>query len=222
MSVTETLIPAGAGLVVGLVPWLHSLRRERVKRDERERSERKRELEHQREQLTTAATRYLELLGQAMVLLEAIRVDADNADDLIQAATSAISELQGHAHADLLVTFGESSPAIWADRACRRLLTEALTIATEARSMRQTAEAARQTHDSLRRLTVAGVDPGHGPRDLVRWATVEAIRRWPEPLQRFEEPWLRDARDLADRIDLELPAQLVGTPDEPPPRSTDR
>lgn len=227
VSLAETLIPAGVGLVVGLVPFFYTVlkdRRERREREERERQrrlehdrerrerdekERQLEMEHERERLTAAATRYLDLLGQAMVLLEAIRVDADNADELLSGATSAVSSLQGHAQADLLVRFGASSPVVWADRACRRILKDALTMAIDARSQRQTGEAARQTQDALRQLTAGGVDPTHGPRDLFRWATTEAVSRWPEPLTQFEDTWRQDALDVANHVDLEIPAELL-------------
>lgn len=217
MSLADTLIPAGVGLVVGLVPFGYTVVKDKRERRERDEMERRRELEHQRERLTAAATRYLDLLGKAMVLLEAIRVDAENADELLSAATNAIGELQGQAQGDLLVTFGgASSPVVWADRACRRIVNEALTIATDGRAHGQTGEEAFQTRRAVQELTSGGIDPVHGPRDLFRWATGEAIKKWPEPLTHFEDPWQRDARMIADSVHLDLPAELVATSQEQP------
>jgi hypothetical protein len=212
MSVAETLVTAGAGVVVGLLPFGYTVRKDRRERREREASDKRRELEHEQERLTAAATRYFDLLGKTMALLEAVLVDADNADELLRDATEASSELQGHAQADLLVTFGASSPAVWADRACRRLIREGLTMATEARSQRQSGQEARQTWYALRQLTQAEMDPGHGPRELVRWATEAAIQRWPEPLTSFEDEWQYVARAVSSRVSLELPAELVAAP----------
>ena len=119
MSMAEALIGAAAGLVVGFVPFGYTVRKDKRERDERAREDvrkeeiaKQRELERQRERLRAAATRYSDLLGKAMALLEAILVDADNADELLMGATEANSELQGHAQGPLFADFRESPPVI--------------------------------------------------------------------------------------------------------------
>jgi hypothetical protein len=212
MSMAEALIGAGVGLVVGLVPFGYTVRKDNRERDDRaradarkEEAEQQRELERQRERLRTAATRYADLLGKAMTLLEAVLVDADNADELLMGATEANSELQGHAQSALFVDFQGSPPVIWSDRVCRTVLRKGLTLAGDARSQRQTGDAARETQSALRHLTTIGIDAG--PRDLFRWASEEACKRWPEPLTSFEEePWAAaTASQIATQLNFEPP-----------------
>ncbi len=211
MSATEAIIAAGAGVVVGLVPFGYTVQKDRRERQERAKAdaakhheEKQRELERRRERLEAVATRYLDLLGKAMALLEAVLVDADNADELLRGATEAHSELQGHAQSKLFMDFHASPPVVWSDRACRTLLRKGLAMAGDARSQRQTGDAARETQRALRELTMTGIDAA-GPRDLFRWASEEAIQRWPKPLTTFEEdPWAAEAaRRVAEDLNLD-------------------
>jgi hypothetical protein len=231
MSATETLITAGAGVVVGLVPFGYTVRKDRRERQERakaeaareqeeqqrelerakadaarEQKEQQRELERRRERLKAVATRYLDLLGKAMALLEAVLVDADNADELLQSADEAHSDLQGHAQSKLFMDFHESPPVIWSDRVCRTVLRKGLEMSRAARSQRQTGDAARETQRAIRELTMTGIDTD-GPRDLFRWASEEATERWPKPLTTFdEEPWAADtARTVANDLGIDPP-----------------
>lgn len=212
MSMAEALIGAASGLVVGLVPFGYTVRKDKRERGDRaradarrEEAEKVRELERQRERLRAAATRYADLLGKAMALLEAVLVDADNADELLLGATEANSELQGHAQSALFMEFRESPPVIWSDRACRTMLHKGLTLAGEARAQRQTGDAARETQNALRQLTMVGIDAG--PRDLFRWASEEAYKRWPEALMSFdEELWAAaTASQIATQLEFEPP-----------------
>jgi hypothetical protein len=85
------------------------------------------------------------------------------------------------------------------------LLRKGLEMAGDARSQRPTGDAARETQRALRALTMVGIDAG-GPRDLFRWASAEAIQRWPKPLTTFdEEPWAEVARTVAEDLNLEPP-----------------
>jgi hypothetical protein len=192
-----------SGLVVGLVPFAYTVRKDKRERAERERADaekkaadEKRELEAQRERLQATATRYGDLLGKAMALLEAVLVDADNADDLLQGATEAYSDLQGHAQGPLFMSFTSSPPVIWSDRLCRKVLREGLTMAGDARAQRQTGAEALKTQYALRELTSYRIDVA-GPRDLFR----------PKPLLTFkEEPWAEAAaRRIQTQIDFEPP-----------------
>lgn len=85
--------------------------------------------------------------------------------------------------AALFVDFRESPPVIWSDRVCRTVLGKGLTLAGDARSQRQTGDEARETQSALRQLTAIGIDAG--PRELFRWASEEAYKRWPERLRSF-------------------------------------
>jgi hypothetical protein len=208
----EALVGAGAGLVVGLVPFGYTVRKDSRERDDRAKAdarrgeaEKQQKLEHERERLRAAATRYVDLLGKAMALLEAILVDADNADELLMGATGASGELQGHAQSALFMEFQGSPPVIWSDRVCRTMLRKGLALAGDARSERRTGDAARETQRVLRELTALGID-GH-PRDLFRWASEEACNRWPQSLMSFnEEPWAAAAASqIATQLDLEPP-----------------
>ena len=206
----EALVGAVVGLIVGLVPFGYTVwrdkeqartdkmkreeqaRNDQLERDERARAdanraeaEKQRQLEDHRERMRTVATRYGDLLGKTMALLEAVVVDADNADQLLWSATEAHSELQGHAQGALLTQFTDSPPVIWSDRACRKLLREGLTVAGNARSQRLTGADARATQQDLQRLTAINIDGG--PRDLFRWASDEACTRWPKLLTSFSE-----------------------------------
>lgn len=220
MAVVTPLITAGVGLVVGLVPFAYTVfkdRRERIeqhKREEAERHEqdqerRRLEVEEQRERQRIVATSCLALLGQTMSLLEAIRVDADNADELLRVASESFAHLQGVIQGNLIVTFKEASPVVWAARACSRLVAEGLRQAEEARGQHQTGQAALETQRAIRHLTSEYIDPVGGPRDLLRWATEEAIRRGPERLTSFEQGWQSVAQIIAGRAGLELPAALI-------------
>jgi len=213
MSMTEALIGAASGLVVGLVPFGYTVYKDNRERDERakanarkEEAEKQHELERQRERLRAAATRYSDLLGKAMALLEAVLVDADNADEVLMGATEANSELQGHAQGPLFAEFRESPPVIWSDRVCRTVLRRGMTLAGDARAQRQTGDAARETQLAVRELTMTGIDVT-GPRDLYRWASEEACKRWPDPLTTFdEEPWAAAiARQIATQLGFEPP-----------------
>jgi hypothetical protein len=213
VSATDTLIGAAAGLVAGLVPFGYTVRKDRRERQEREKEDaakkhehEQQELERKRERLTAAATRYLDLLGKAMALLEAVLVDADNADELLHSATGAHGELQGHAQSELFMDFQASPPVIWSDKACRTLLRKGLELANDARSQRQTGDAARKTQYELRELTLESIDRG-GPRDLFRWASTEAIQRYPKTLPTFNEkhPEAEIARRVAEELNLEPP-----------------
>src|SRR5215472_12389054 len=149
MALVTPLITAGVGLIVGLVPFAYTVfkdGRERIERHQREEAERREqdqerrqlEVEEQRERRRIVATSCLTLLGQTMSLMESIRVDADNADELIRIASESLAQLQGLTQGDLLVTFGASSPVVWAARACLRLVDEGLRRAEDARGQRQT------------------------------------------------------------------------------------
>jgi hypothetical protein len=216
VSVAETLIPAGVGLAVGLIPFGYTVRKDRRERQERLDEQRRRESkeqrleeQRQRDRLEAVATRHLGLLGHAMTLLEAILVDADNADELLSAATAAIADLNDHAQGDLFVMFEGSPTVIWADRACRRLLEEGRTLAVTARAERQTGETARKTWNDLRDLTSDDIDGSPGPRELLRWATKAAVSRWPEPIVTFDGEWQYVAKVTAIRADLQLPSELI-------------
>ena len=217
--VTAALISAGVGLVVGLAPFVYRVKKdreqarertleavrlaeaeaERRQADERREQERKdsearRELEQQRERRATVAKTYLALLGNVMALLDVLRVDAVNADDLLKHVSEANAELQGFAQGDLVVTFGAQSPVVWADRACRQIIRKALDLAHTARADHQEGERAVQTQNEICMLTAGHIDYG-GPRDLMRWATEAAVALWPETLTSFEEH-----QDAADHV----------------------
>ena len=133
---------------------------------------------------------YLAQLGTVMALLDVLRVDAANADDLLKQASKANAELQGYAQGKLLVTFGVESPVVWADMACRRILRRAVDIAHNARAEHRQDERAVATQSEIRALTAGNIDEG-GPRELLRWGTDTAVARWPQPLTSFEEKeWL--------------------------------
>jgi hypothetical protein len=198
---------------VGLLPFAYTVRKDKREREERVRADAKKEeaekergLEEQRARMRATAMRYGDLLGKAMALLEAILVDADNADQLIWSATDAQSELEGHAQGFLRTEFKESPPVIWADRACRKVLRDGLNIASDARAERQTGAAAQATQRTLQRLTMVDIDTA-GPRDLFRWSSDEACKRWPKPLTSFkDETWAEvDAKRLQEVLDFEPP-----------------
>ncbi len=67
-----------------------------------------------------------------MALLDVLRVDAANADDLLKHASDTNAELQDFAQGELLVTFRAESPVAWADVACRRILRKAVDVAHKA------------------------------------------------------------------------------------------
>ena len=205
MSMSEVLVGAGVGLVVGFVPFGYTVCKDLRERKDREKAAARAERENQRKELRAAAIRYADLLGKAMALLEAVLVDADNADDLLMSATEASVELQGHAQSALFVEFRGSPPVIWSDRVCRSVLRKGLTLAGDARAERQTGDAARTTQQALRQLTTVGIDAG--PRELFRWASDEAGKRWPEPLLSFgEEPWAAAAAgQIATELGFEPP-----------------
>jgi hypothetical protein len=241
MSVEETLITAGAGLVVGLLPFGYAVRRDRreaaeravkAERDQRGRAEaderRQREraaaeerrrsdkeeqaLERRVEQMRASRIRFLDLLGKAMVLLEAVLVDADNADELLWGATDAMRELQGHAQGDFFALFEQSPAVLWADSTCRDLLGAGLEMASAARAERQTGSQARETQDALRRLTLNEID-ATGPRDLFRWASLEAVERWPQPLATFDDPyWTKIASEIVEHSSVTLPPPPLTAP----------
>jgi hypothetical protein len=210
ITVTETLISAGVGLVIGLVPFGYKVWTDREAQRKRERAEKERDIEQERERRRSVATLYLERLARTMALLEAIHVDADNADELLNGASLAYADLTGLGQGELLMTFGESSPVVWADRACRRLLDKGLAVTREARSQRQTGQEAWDTSMEVKYLTGTEVDEA-GPRDLIRWATSEAVRRWPEELTTFETQ-SETAQRVAGLADLQIRSELVAVP----------
>jgi hypothetical protein len=206
MTMAEALVGAGGGLIAGLVPFAYTVRKGRRERIERAQADALRQKAEEQRELRAAATRYMDLLGKAMALLEAVLVDADNADELLRGATNAQADLQGHAQSSLFVGFQKSPPVIWSDRVCRTVLKKGLTLAENARAKRQTGEAARETQRAIRELTMNQMDV-LGPRHLFRWASDEACKRWPEPLTSFEEEsWAAaDAKRIATELDFEPP-----------------
>jgi hypothetical protein len=198
-TVAAALISGGVGLVVGLVPFF-------LERNERKSSEARRAVDQQRQELAAVAKTYLAYLGKVMALLDVLRVDAANADDLLEHASDANAELQGFAQGQLLLTFGAESPVVWADVACRRILRNAVDIAHNARAEHRQDERAVATQNEIRALTEGHIDEG-GPRELMRWATDAAVARWPQALMNFEEKEL-----LADYV-----AQLAGVEPFRPP-----
>jgi hypothetical protein len=203
-TVVAALISGGVGLVIGLVPFIYRVRRDREERDERRKeaarvatieaerrnAEARQAEDRQRQELAAVAKTYLALLGKVMALLDVLRVDAANADDLLKHASDANAELQGFAQGELLVTFGAESPVVWADIACRRILRKAVDLAHNARAEHRQDERAVATQNEIRSLTAGHIDEG-GPRELLRWATDAAVTRWPQPLTSFEEKeWL--------------------------------
>jgi hypothetical protein len=157
----------------------------RVRKDRKEEKGRKREaVEHQRKELTAVASAYLALLGRVMALLDVLRVDAANADELLQHASDANAELQGFAQGELFIAFSAKSPPVtWADAACRRILRKAVDIAVNARAEHMEAVGAQ---NEIRALTAGHIDEG-GPRELLRWTLDASVTRWPQPLLTFEE-----------------------------------
>lgn len=152
-TVTAALISGAVGIVVGLLPLAYLVRKDHKEKEERLRADAERELEQGRERLATVAKTYLALLGKVMALLDVLRVDAPNADDLLKHVSEANAELQGFSQGDLLVTFGAQSPVVWADRACRRIVGKALDLAHAARVSNFTGESADETQRKIRELT---------------------------------------------------------------------
>ena len=220
-TVVAALITGVAGLVVGLTPFVYRVRKDREEarhrktaaaaeaarlakvEDERKAAEAERELNQQRERRKAIAANYLEMLGNLMALLDVLRLDAVNADDLLWHASEASAKLQGFAQGELLVTFGARSPVIWADRACRQIIRKAVDLAHDARHAGTDSEDAIETQNAIRELTAGGIDPVGGPRELVRWATDTAIARWPKELTTFEDHTYM-ARRVAEVAELEL------------------
>jgi len=218
---SDAVISAGVGLVVGLVPFAYRVRKDREQARhrkaaadaeaarlakvevERTAAEEKREVDQQRERRKAVAGTYLEMLGNVMALLDVLRVDAVNADDLLRHASEASAKLQGLAQGELLVTFGARSPVIWADRACRQIIRKAVDLAHDARHAGKDIEAAIETQNAIREMTAGGIDPVGGPRDLVRWAADTAVARWPDDLTTFEDHTYM-ARSVAVVAELEL------------------
>ena len=200
-QVDASLAIAGivVSLLVGLLPFAYKVLLADPK------ANRAREKEHYRD----VAKDYLSKLGATMSFLNAVRVDADNADELLSAATKSFAELEGLGQGDLVVAFGESPPVVWADRACRNLLREGLRIAVEARAERQTGDAASDTFHQIQNLTREHIDEG-GPRELVRWALDAATERWPDRLVSFDHDRMkRLAPQVAERARLDLPPELT-------------
>jgi hypothetical protein len=200
-TITAALISGGVGIVVGLVPFVYLMRKDREAQEERRReeerlakleeerkiSEAKRAVEQQRKELAAVASAYLALLGKVMALLDVLRVDAANADDLLKHASDANADLQGFAQGDLFVAFSTESPPVgWADAACRRILRQAIDIAINARAEDPQDTKAVAAQNEIRALTAGHIDEG-GPRELLRWALEARLARWPEPLVSFEE-----------------------------------
>jgi hypothetical protein len=179
-AITAALISGGAGIVVGLVPFAY-----RVRKDRREETARRTvAVDDKRKELRAVASAYLACLGKVMALLDVLRVDAANADELLQRASDANAELQGFAQGELFMTFSTDSPPVrWADAACRRILRKAVDIAINGRAEHASAVGVQ---NEIRALTEGHIDEG-GPRELLRWALDSAVTRWPEPLLNFEE-----------------------------------
>jgi len=184
-----------------------AFRREQAQREAAEERERAQREAAERDQRQHVSELYLSCLGSACALLDAILVDADNADALISDATKKFAELQGIGHGALVTVFGSSSPVIWTDSAIRKLLSKALGMARDARAEGQTGEAARQTRRLIQTLTEVHVD--EVPRQLMRWATEEATERWPESLTHFEGHKRYEAQLLAREAGCPLPDELV-------------
>jgi len=196
-TLLAALISGGVGLVAGLVPFWYLVRKDREAR----KAEEVREVERQREQRASVAKTYLAFLGKVLALLGVLRVDAANADDLLEQLSEANAELQGWAQGELLGTFGAQSPVVWADRACRKLVRKAVDLAHDARAERRHGECALATQNEIRALITGHIDYG-GPRELMRWATDAAVGRWPEPVTSFEgQQWLADQVALLAGID---------------------
>jgi hypothetical protein len=179
-TIAAALISGGVGIVVGLVPFAY-----RVRKDRKEQAGRQREaLEQQRKELSAVASAYLAWLGKVMALLDVLRVDAANADELLQRVTDGNGELQGFAQGDLFIALSAKSPPVaWADSACRQILRKAVDLAVNARA--EHADPVR-VQNEIRALTEGHIDAG-GPRELLRWALDAAVTRWPQPLLTFED-----------------------------------
>lgn len=163
----------------------------------------------ERQHRVEASKHYLNALGSTCALLDGLVVDADNADDLISKATTQFAVLQGIGQSELVTVFGDTPPVVWADRACRRILDQALTLARHARKERQTGEAAQETSYRISELVRAGID--NRPREVMRWALREATERYPQPLLRFEGHEVkRDARVASTQAGLPLSDTLLG------------
>jgi len=224
------------GLLLGAASLVHPIRKERRDRaaaeaaaeaaerrrqEDAEAAERRRredaEAAKERELAITKAAEqrrredvsahYLSSLGDTCAMLDAILVDADNADDLIFAASNSFAKLQGIGQGELFTLFNDSPPVVWLDRACRQLLDMALTLARDARAEGQTGEAARETSRTIQRLTESKLDDL--PRELMRWALNEATKRWPQPLVHFEDYRKYQAQRVAEEAGVPISDALV-------------
>jgi hypothetical protein len=212
MSMGEALVGAAVGLIAGLVPFGYTVAKDKREREERdqaddakEKADKQRSLESHRERMQAVAVRYIDLLGKTMALLDAIDLEAKNAEQLLASATDAYGDLQGHAHGALRTQFEESSAVIWSDRICRKLLRDGLDLARRYLRDRPTGDTARQIKDSLGRVIMLSTDRG-GPRQLFQFSSDEACERWPRPLTSFKELGLEEkAKDWALVIHFKPP-----------------
>ncbi|MFF3821406.1 hypothetical protein ACFYYD_33375 [Streptomyces bluensis] len=214
MTVLDSVLSGVAGVVLATAATLgytwHKDRRDRNDREaaearrREERSEKERAGQQERRQEVSA--HYLSCLGTTFAALDAVLVDASNADELIRIASDSYGELQGIGQGKLVTLFGADSPVVWADRAMRRILDDALVTVRQARSQGQTGDAAQQTSYIIRQLTRTA---DRSPRDLMRWTLDEATKRWPQPLECFEGHWQFFAQNLAQQTGLALPDKLV-------------
>ncbi|MCX5262267.1 hypothetical protein OOK27_50490 [Streptomyces canus] len=224
----DVIIPAISGLgglLLAAASLVHPIRKERRNRAaaeaaaeaaERRRQEDAEAAKDRELAITKAAEQrrredvsahYLSSLGDTCAMLDAILVDADNADDLIFAASNSFAKLQGIGQGELFTLFNDSPPVVWLDRACRQLLDMALTLARDARAEGQTGEAARETSRTIQRLTERKLDDL--PRELMRWALNEATKRWPQPLVHFEDYRKYQAQRVAEEAGVPLSDALV-------------
>lgn len=205
-TLVGALIGAVGGVLAALLPLLYIVRKDR--RQQRQESEQRktRELERYHERREHAAIAYLALLGALTAALDALRLDADNADDLLHYAGTLYGELQKYGQSEILFAFGEDSAVVWTERANRRLLRQALDLAREARTKRETGEQARATEWRIQQQSKGHIDAQ--AREVFRIEVNEAINRSPEVITSFASS-RRQLEDLAIIAQMALPTAVM-------------
>ncbi len=202
------LIGAAGGVLAALFPLVYIIRKDRRQQRQESEQQKARELERYHERRKHAAIAYLALLGAVTAALDALRLDADDADDLLHHAGTMFGELQKYGQSEILFDFGEDSAVVWTERANRRLLSQALNLARQARTKRETGEEARATEWRIQQLSKGHVDAQ--AREVFRIEVNEAIARSPEVVTRFASS-RRQLEDLANIAQVALPEHVLST-----------
>ena len=194
---------------VGLIPLAWRIRKDRKDRVEETKRKAAHDLEQIRENRRRAAAVYRGLLGTVTASLEALSVDANNADQLLNNAESMFLELQRYGQSEIPFAFGQESAIVWTERANRHILRLALDLARSSRASHDTGEAARATEAKIRDYTLGHVDME--ARAVFDVEAQAAVDRSPEVVASFVSP-SDHIKDLASLAKLPLPAAFSATP----------